>query len=91
MTGPETRVRRADLDAVEMDGDLVMMGIEQGEYYALREVATFLWLKLDVPRTVAELCELVAGEFDTTTEGCRPDVEAFVGDLVEHRLATIVT
>ena len=91
MTGPDTRVRRADLDAVEMDGDLVMMGIEQGEYYALREVATFLWLQLDEPRTVAELCELVAGEFDTTTEGCRRDVEAFVGDLIDHRLATIVT
>ena len=78
--------RRPGLNAVEMDGELVMMGLEQGEYFGMRGVAASIWQHLDEPRTLDELCGLVSQEYDTTSTACRPDVEAFVDDLLTRRL-----
>lgn len=86
-TGP-TYVRTPDLQAVEMDGELVMMGLEQGEYFALREVAASIWHHLEEPRSVEDLVLLVADEYDVTAEACRPDIVAFLDDLVGRRMVT---
>jgi hypothetical protein len=79
-------VRKPGLHAVEMDGELVMMGQEQGEYYGLRDVAASIWQHLAEPRTTDELCELVAGEYDVTADACRDDVAAFLDELVGKEL-----
>lgn len=79
-------VRRSDLRAVEMDGELVMMGADQGEYYGLKEVAASLWHHLERPRTLEELCALVAAEYDVTPEGCRADIETFLEQLLAKDL-----
>ena len=81
-----TYVRKPELHAVEMDGELVMMGQEQGEYYGLRDVAATLWQHLDRPRTTEELCAVVAEEYDVTAAGCRDDVVAFLAELVDKAL-----
>lgn len=83
MTDPAARyLRRPDLRAVEMDGELVMMGREQGEYYSLKDVAASLWQHLAEPRTADELSDLVATEYDVQVEDCRADIDAFLADLL---------
>jgi hypothetical protein len=77
-----TYIRRPDLRAVEMDGELVMMGQEQGEYYSLRDVAASLWQHLAEPRTLDELAVLVAQEYAITTDQCRADIAAFLEELL---------
>ena len=79
-------VRRPDLNAVAMDGELVMMGQDQGEYYGLRDVAASIWQHLAEPRTTDELCALVADEYDVTADGCRDDVVAFLDELLGKEL-----
>jgi hypothetical protein len=64
-----------------MGDEFVMMGIDQGEYYAVKGVAAALWRHLEEPHDVAELCTLVAAEYDVTADGCRADVAAFVEQL----------
>lgn len=81
-----TYVRRPDLDAVEMDGELVMMGLEQGEYYGLRGVAASVWQHLAQPRTLDALCALVSAEYDVDPAGCRADVRRFLDELAGKRL-----
>lgn len=74
-------VRDDSLQAVEMNGEFVMMGVDQGEYYAVKGVAAALWRHLAEPRDLDTLCVLVAEEFDVTPEACRDDVAAFVDQL----------
>lgn len=74
-------VRDAALQAVEMNGEFVMMGLDQGEYYAVKGVAATLWRHLDVPRDLDALCALVAEEYEITPDACRDDVAAFVEQL----------
>jgi hypothetical protein len=73
-----------------MDGELVMMGQEQGEYYGLRDVAASLWLHLEQPRSLDELCALVAEEYAVTAEGCRDDVRVFLEELRDKDLVELV-
>jgi hypothetical protein len=80
-------IRRPELQAVEMDGELVMMGHEQGEYYGLRDVAASIWDHLAQPRTIEELVVLVCEEWTVTPEVCRPDIVAFLDDLLLRKLA----
>ncbi|MET3960657.1 hypothetical protein ABIE44_000591 [Marmoricola sp. OAE513] len=88
-SGPETTyVRRPELHAVEMDGELVMMGQEQGEYYGLRDVAASIWQHLAEPRTLEDLVGLVSAEYDVTPETCRGDIVEFLGDLTSRKLVT---
>jgi hypothetical protein len=83
-----TYVRRPELHAVEMDGELVMMGQEQGEYYGLRDVAASLWQHLAEPRTLEDLVALVSDEYTVEPKTCRPDIEAFLAELTEKNLVT---
>jgi hypothetical protein len=73
-----------------MDGELVMMGQEQGEYYGLRDVAASLWQHLAEPRSLDELCALVAQEYAVTAEDCRDDVRVFLDQLRAKDLVELV-
>lgn len=74
-------VRDDTLQAVEMNGEFVMMGVDQGEYYAVKGVAATLWRHLAEPRDLDTLCALVAEEYDVTPDACRADVAAFLQQL----------
>lgn len=86
MSDTTSYARMPGLTAVAMDGELVMMGLDQGEYFGMRGVAASIWEHLEEPRTVEELCGLVSEEYATTAIACRPDVEAFVDDLLARKL-----
>lgn len=90
VTDGVTYLRSPDVHAVEMDGELVMMGLEQGEYFGLRDTAASLWNHLAEPATVERLCELVAAEYEVDAAVCRPDVVAFLQDLLERDLVAPV-
>ncbi len=55
-----------------MNGEFVMMGLAQGEYYAVEDVAAALWRHLAEPRDLDSLCALVAEEYDVTPDTCGP-------------------
>lgn len=83
-------VRRPGLHAVEMDGELVMMGHDQGEYYGLRDVAASIWQHLAEPRTTEELCARVAEEYAVTAAACHDDVAGFLAELCAKGLVDAV-
>src|SRR5215469_13820150 len=75
--------------AARVGDELVMMSVKQGVYMGLNEVGACVWELLETPKGVAEICDGVAAEFETTPDGCRADVEAFlkaleVGGAVER-------
>ena len=76
-------MRDPDIIATDMDGETVMMSIEQGSYYGLSGVGPFLWEQLAEPLSVEELCRRVLEEFEIDQATCQADVSAFVDDLLE--------
>ncbi len=52
----------------------------------LNEVGAFLWQKLSVDCTVADLVAALLGEYDVTADIAAVDVERFVASLREKNL-----
>jgi hypothetical protein len=75
--------RDSDLVCAEMDGDLVMMSIENGEYYGIGGVGTRIWELLDQPTTIEQIVETIMAEFDIEETQCRDDALSFAEKLFE--------
>jgi hypothetical protein len=79
-----TRLQRnPDLVATEMDGDLVMLHVDRGQYFGVGRVGRHVWEMLAAPRDVAALCAGVEAEFDVDAPRCRADMLEFVADLLD--------
>lgn len=86
-----TTIRRnANLLVSEMDGELVMLSVEHGNYYGLSAVGKRIWEHLEQPRTFHELCELLQAEFDVTSETCREEVHTFVQQLADEKMVELL-
>jgi hypothetical protein len=88
---PEAVVARRDEPlTATVDGELVMLDPRTGRYFAVDAVGLRVWELIEQPRSVAELCKNLEGEFDVSPEACRRDVLAFLeqlenADLLEVR------
>jgi hypothetical protein len=61
--------------------ELVMMSAESGAYLGLNDVGARIWEIIETPTALPDICAALAKEFETTPEACRPEVEAFLGEL----------
>lgn len=83
----DTRIRRnPGLLASNMDGDLVMMDAERGQYYGISGVGTRIWALLEQPTTATALAEVIQQEYKIDAGTALHDVMAFVSDLARQGL-----
>ena len=68
---------------------VVPVGIQTVDFrciITLNEVGAFLWQKMAVDCTVADLVEALLAEYDVTADVATADVERFVASLREKNL-----
>lgn len=75
-------VRQSGLVATPMDGETVMMSIENGEYYGLAGAGSRTWDLLAEPQTLDALCRTLAAEHEVDAATCEAETLRFVGDLL---------
>jgi hypothetical protein len=68
----------------EVDGEIVMMSIEQGRYYGLDDIGTDIWKRIEPPCSFATLIEGLATDYDADRATIKTDVQNFLGHMVEH-------
>jgi hypothetical protein len=78
--------RNEEIVSGKMDDEIVMMSIEQGEYYGINPVGSRIWELLEQPRTAAGLCDILLEEYDVPAEECRRDVLEFLRQLFARKL-----
>jgi hypothetical protein len=76
--------------AATVDDELVMLDPGVGSYYGLDATGRAVWEHLAEPCSVAQLCRVLAGEFDVELERCAAEVAAFLGELHEAGLVEVV-
>lgn len=74
-------VRSSDLMSTAVADGLVMMNVDSGKYYALNNIATAVWERLETPITVEDLCAGLMEVFDVTPDRCAEEVFGFLGAL----------
>lgn len=83
-------VRRSDIVANDLSADeMVMLDVERGVYFGLRDVGKFIWAGLETPTTVEALCASVLDAFDVSEETCRREVVEFLEELFDQELIDV--
>lgn len=85
-----TQIRRADeVVEAEIDGQVVMMSIEQGDYYGLDETGSRIWALLQDAMDVKTLCHKLMAEYEVEESQCLDDVRLFLADMAKHNIVTL--
>lgn len=86
----KTIKRTEGIVEVVIDGELVMMSIENGAYYGLDKVACRVWELIETPQTIKAICDQLLEEFDVTKEQCLEDIFTFLNSMDEQKVIDIV-
>ncbi len=81
--------RNPELVSSDVDGEKVMMSIENGEYYGLDPVGSRIWELIENPIRIDKLIELLLEEFDASQEQCEADTFEFLNELMGKGLLKI--
>lgn len=81
-----TIVRSPDQVSGDLDGKIVLLSIESGEYYNMNAVGSRIWVLLEKPMTVAALIDQLLAEFEVERAQCEREALAFLEQLRKDKL-----
>lgn len=73
--------RNPNMVTSKIDNEVVMMSVDQGEYYGLDETGSRIWEMIEEPVSVNDLVRMLIDEFDVSFEECQKDTLDFLNDL----------
>jgi coenzyme PQQ synthesis protein D (PqqD) len=83
-------VRSDGILAAEIDGEAVMLSIENGKYYGLDPVGTNIWNLASEPRSIEQICAALLDRYDVDAETCRKEVTELLEVLVADGSVVVV-
>jgi hypothetical protein len=87
MIGLESHPKRTEgILQQRVKGTQVLLNMDSGQYYAIDEVGIRVWELSDGSRSVKQIVDLVAGEYDAPVETIRADVLELLGELEHEKL-----
>lgn len=88
MLSMEDRVQREEKIPWRLiEGEAVLVNIEDGEVIHLNEVAAEIWSVIDGTKSIQEIIEHVNHEFEAERATIEKDVFDFIGKLIEKKVA----
>ncbi len=78
-----------EIVASDIDGETVMMSIENGEYYGLYDIGSRIWELIEKPTKVSDLIDRLLERFDVDRETCEKDVLKFLNDLDDDKILEV--
>lgn len=90
LTAQSFIVRNSQMVTSNIDGEIVMMSVENGEYYGLDEIGSRIWELLEKPIVVDNLIITLLNEFEVEHHQCYADTLDFLNDLFEKNLVNVL-
>ena len=82
--------RTDDIVSSDIDGETVMMSIENGKYYGMDTIGSRVWELLEVPITLTDMCTRLSEEYEIDENTCSNDVTSFLEKLKEEKLISVM-
>jgi hypothetical protein len=82
--------RSTEQVSCNLDEEVAILDLEKSRYFGLAGVGAHIWLALEKPCSVEEICASVVDHFDVAPEACRGDVLKFLASLQEVGLVQAV-
>lgn len=68
----------------EVDGEVVMMSVEEGRYFGLDDIGSDIWKRIDPPCSFGELIDRLTADYEAERETIAADVCALLFGMAEH-------
>ncbi len=78
--------RNADILVNEVDGETVMMSIENGTYYGMNPTGNYIWKLLEQEKSLADLLDGIAKTFSLDAAQCEKEVLPFIEKMLEENI-----
>ena len=76
--------RSPSVVTAEVDGEIVMMSIEQGRYFGLDDIGSDIWKRIEPPCSFATLVDGLAADYEADRATIAADVQSLLGRMVEQ-------
>ncbi len=87
---PQTVLKRKnDQLFSEIDGEVVMLSIENSEYYGMDRVGSHIWQLLEEGITWKHLITTLLDEYEIDEEQCKKDTLTFIEQLADKKLVDV--
>ena len=73
----------------ELDGEAVILNLDDESYYGLDDVGTRMWIVLESSDTIADAHAQLLAEYEVDAVQLKADMSALVQELCEHDLVTV--
>ena len=73
----------------ELDGEAVLLNLDNESYYGLDDVGTVFWTVLSHSSSINEAYQRLLKEFDVEAEQLKSDLQAFLEDLLAQGLIRV--
>jgi hypothetical protein len=70
--------------AAEVDGEIVMMSIEQGRYFGLDDIGSDIWKRIEPPCSFAALVDALTADYEADRSTIAADVTALLTQMAEQ-------
>ena len=81
--------RNQELIASEVDGEILMLSVERGKYFALNRTGSRIWQLLQKPCKVSDLIKMLQKEYAVAEEICRQDVLQLLAEMQQEKVVSI--
>src|SRR6202163_2186514 len=73
----------------EVDGEIVMMSIEQGRYFGLDDIGSDIWKRIEPPCSFATLIDGLAADYEADRTTIVTDVQSLLDRLAKHDIVRL--
>jgi len=88
--GPDTVLqRKPGMLFNEIDGEVVMLSIENSEYYGMDKVGSRIWQLLEKPIPFKELVAKLMEEYEVSEDQCKVDTLGFIEKMTGKKLLIV--
>ena len=83
---PEQQIQRTDtVIEAPIDGELVLMSIDNGKYYGMDSVASRIWALLEQPTSLSSIVATLVEEYDVSQTKCESETLKFIELLATEK------
>ena len=83
--GELTRIsRNPAVLLAKVDAEVVMMSVEQGQYFGLDDIGTDVWQRIEAPCSFAELVDALHRDYEADRATIAADLGALLRQMAEY-------
>jgi hypothetical protein len=74
-----------------VDGQAVLMSVDNGMYYSMDDIGTQIWALIERPTSVRAICDRLVSEYQVERATCEADVLDLLEGLLKNDLVRVVS